>query len=89
MSTLDGDTPCTDCGIDHNIVWFTDNVLWNHVCVEDNPILCVKCFVRRVEEVGYRPASWRLLPEWPMAGTPTEEHLQKVVAKHEAWVRGE
>lgn len=68
---LGGDAPCHDCGGD-NIVWFTDNTFWNEVCRRDStagcPILCVYCFVRRVEALGIRPTGWRLLPEFPWVG---------------------
>jgi hypothetical protein len=69
---LRGDGPCADCGTFDNIVWFTDNVVWNHVTresivAEEKPgsILCVPCFVKRADAVGLRPTGWRLLPEWP------------------------
>lgn len=63
-----GDGPCMDCGGD-NIVWFTDNVIWNHVMEPgslDDPggLLCVPCFVRRAERV-LAPTAWKLTPEWP------------------------
>lgn len=69
MTTLRGDGPCSDCGTADNIVWFTESVFWNAVCRADpeamEPILCIRCFVRRTEEQGFRPTGWRLLPEWP------------------------
>lgn len=71
MSTLNGDGPCVDCG-GPNIVWFTDNVLWNEVCRRnpDQPdvILCIPCFVARAEVGGLRPTGWRLLAEFPWRG---------------------
>ena len=64
--SLRGDGPCSDCGTDDNPVWFTDSVFWNEVIrlgdfVE--PILCINCFIIRVDTAGFRCA-WRLLPEW-------------------------
>lgn len=63
-STLNGDNPCDDCGTPDNIIWFTDNTLWNAVCTEDNPKLCIRCFVKRFEQIGYSTVSWRVLPAW-------------------------
>jgi hypothetical protein len=55
-----------------NIVWFTDNVVWNRVTGESvyaeearGAILCILCFVTRADRVGLEPTGWRLLPEWP------------------------
>ena len=64
-----GDGPCGDCGTGNNIIWFTDNVLWNAVMrpngeMDADPLLCVPCFVRRVHEAGYAPTGWRLVPDW-------------------------
>lgn len=64
-TTLHGDIPCADCGTTDNIVWFTDNVFWNAVCEPESPILCIPCFIGRVEAKGFRPRAWRILPEWP------------------------
>lgn len=68
MSSLDGDKPCQDCGTTENIIWFTDDELWNAVCgppdYEVCPILCIHCFVARVEARGYSPLAWRLRPVW-------------------------
>lgn len=64
-STLDGDSPCQDCGTNANPVWFTDSVFWNNVCTEDSPILCLPCFIARAEAKGFRPTGWRVTPEWP------------------------
>lgn len=77
MSTLQGDAPCNECGTTDNIVWFTDNTLWNNAVRGPDyalamarwgvdPILCLTCFIGVVEEQGYRPAGWRVLPEWPV-----------------------
>lgn len=73
-SHLRGDGPCQDCG-SLNIVWFTDNVVWNavmeaekHVFASDRPetgILCPFCFVKRAEDAGLQPTGWRITPEWP------------------------
>lgn len=63
-----GDGPCTDCGLNNPFIWFTDNTVWNAVCRDDNqpePTLCPSCFVRRIFTAGYRPNSFRLIPEWP------------------------
>lgn len=73
MSTLDGDGPCAECGAEDNIVWFTDNVFWNAVVrkiAQDrwgkgDAILCIPCFVKIAEALGYRPTAWRLIPDWP------------------------
>jgi|GEM_PF-3928527 len=69
---LRGDGPCCDCGTLDNIVWFTDNVLWNAVTgeqiVAEQPragILCIPCFVKRADAAGLRPTGWRLFAEWP------------------------
>ena len=65
---MNGDIPCVDCGTDKNIVWFTDNVLWNDICrdeVSDVGILCVNCFVIRAEK-KYDIRSWRLIPNYVM-----------------------
>lgn len=63
-----GDGPCDDCGTADNIIWFTDNVLWNTVIrypdAPPDPFLCVPCFVRRVHEAGLAPTGWRLVPDW-------------------------
>jgi hypothetical protein len=70
---LRGDGPCTDCGTLNNIVWFTDSWFWNDVVrtpepPDPDPILCLPCFVTRVDKAGFKPAGWRVLPEcrwWP------------------------
>jgi hypothetical protein len=69
---LRGDGPCADCGTLDNIVWFTENVLWNAVTRESvvagearEAILCIPCFVKRADAEGLRPIGWRLLAEWP------------------------
>lgn len=70
---LRGDRPCSDCGTNDNILWFTESVLWNAVVrrVLDyvEPILCIPCFVKRVDEVGF-VCRWRLLPEWDWTTRP-------------------
>lgn len=57
---LRGDGPCDDCGGD-NIVWSTDDVLWNRVVRDAGPelILCPVCFVARAE-ARYHVKGWRL-----------------------------
>lgn len=69
---LRGDGPCVDCGTLDNIVWFTENVVWNAVTGEEvyaedkrTAILCIPCFVIRADAKGLRPTGWRLLVEWP------------------------
>jgi hypothetical protein len=63
-----GDGPCDDCGTADNIIWFTDNVLWNEVIRAGregpDPFLCVTCFVVRVDAAGLAPTGWRLIPDW-------------------------
>lgn len=64
---LRGDGPCTDCGTAENIVWFTEDVLWNEVVRKGDyvePTLCILCFVTRVDDAGLYPTGWRLLPDW-------------------------
>ncbi len=69
VSSLDGDNPCDDCGTQDNIIWFTDNTLWNRVCRADGRdyILCILCFVKRAEARGCHPVSWQLLPNFSWA----------------------
>lgn len=65
---LQGDGPCEDCGTAHNIRWFTESVFWNEVVRRPNDghcgILCIPCFVKRVDVAGLWPRAWRLMPEW-------------------------
>lgn len=68
---LRGDGPCRDCDTTKNIIWFTDNVLWNEVMAfpevgsnDPGGIVCIPCFVRRVDRAGLCPTGWRLLPDW-------------------------
>ena len=72
LSTLHGDGPCADCGNPENIVWFTDDALWNQAVRSDlarwddrEPILCHRCFIEAVERAGIYPVSWRLIPQYP------------------------
>jgi hypothetical protein len=63
---LRGDGPCSDCGTVDNPGWFTDSVFWNEVVRQGDyiePILCINCFVKRVDAAGFA-CNWRLLPEW-------------------------
>ena len=63
---LCGDGPCSDCGTVDNPRWFTDSVFWNEVVRQGDyiePILCINCFVKRVDAAGF-DCNWRLLPEW-------------------------
>jgi hypothetical protein len=69
---LRGDGPCADCGTVDNIVWFTENVLWNAVTGESvvaeearYAILCIPCFIIRADRAGLRPTGWRLMADWP------------------------
>lgn len=62
-SHLRGDGPCDDCGTRDNIVWFTENPLWNEVCPRGG-LVCIPCFVQRVDQAGLMPTGWRLLPDW-------------------------
>jgi hypothetical protein len=52
-------------------VWFTDSVFWNNVCTESSPILCLRCFIKRVEAKGFQPIGWRVTPEWPWRRSQT------------------
>jgi hypothetical protein len=63
---LRGDGPCADCGTLDNIVWFTESVFWNDVVRRDgdDAILCIPCFVKRVDATGYYPTGWRLVPDF-------------------------
>jgi hypothetical protein len=64
---LHGDGPCTDCDTVDNIIWFTDSVFWNEVVRQGDyiePILCVPCFVKRVDAAGLAPTGWRLVPDF-------------------------
>lgn len=77
---LRGDGPCDKCGTVENIVWFTENVLWNRVTREgltheerSASILCIYCFVTMADAVGLRPTGWRLLAEWPWREAPVLE----------------
>lgn len=68
---LRGDGPCVGCGTEQNIVWFTDNVIWNRVVREPDPdamdkILCISCFVIAADRLGIDPTGWRLLPDFPV-----------------------
>jgi len=78
---LRGDGPCSDCGTEDNVVWFTESVFWNAVCRRDpdyvEPILCIPCFVKRADEAGFQ-CHYRLLPEWPWRvreGSPADLEL--------------
>jgi hypothetical protein len=76
--TLRGDGPCRDCGTTDNIVWSAENVLWNEVMSYPDPpkhgdpggILCIPCFVKRVEVAGLKPVGWRLVADWPWRYVP-------------------
>lgn len=59
----DGDTVCQVCGA-ANIIWFTDDALWNEIMPDDG-IVCVTCFAGRVDDAGIRPLAWRVIPDFP------------------------
>lgn len=68
--TVYGDIPCAGCGATNNVVWFTDSELWNAVVrsprsrwSDNEPILCIPCFVKEAEHSGHRPTGWKLTPE--------------------------
>jgi hypothetical protein len=65
---LRGDGPCGDCGTLDHIIWFTDDVLWNEVVrhrePNGDPLMCITCFVARVNAAGFAPTGWRLVPDW-------------------------
>lgn len=79
---LRGDGPCGDCGTLDNIIWFTDNVLWNEVIRQPNDgycgILCIPCFVVRVDKSGLAPTGWRLTPNWHWETTAERERRRSV-----------
>lgn len=69
---MKGDGPCSTCGTKENLVWFTQNAFWNAVVRadlspwnENEPTLCIPCFVQRAYDVGFRTTGWELSPEWP------------------------
>lgn len=86
-----GDGPCAECGTSDNPVWFTDDVLWNNVVrrwasgedgyaatrwdTAGDAILCLPCFIEVVEERGYRPTSWRVIPVWPIRRAADEQPI--------------
>lgn len=65
---LRGDGPCMDCGTKDNIVWFTESVFWNQVmdpsALGIGGIVCIPCFIVRVDRAGFAPTGWRLIPDW-------------------------
>lgn len=73
---LRGDGPCHDCETRDNIVWFTENVVWNAVMggpgTLDDPggIVCINCFIKRADAAGLRPTGWFLMAEWPWRTVP-------------------
>jgi hypothetical protein len=70
---LQGDGPCSRCGTVDHPVWFTDSPFWNEV-VRSAPLpwldhdgdglMCLNCFVKLVDERGFRVTRWRVLPEF-------------------------
>ncbi len=76
--SLRGDGPCGDCGTPDNVVWHAENVLWNAVMSFPNPpshgdpggIVCIPCFVKRVQVAGLNPVGWTLTADWPWRWTP-------------------
>lgn len=71
---LRGDGPCQDCGTPDNIRWFAPSVVWNHVMggtqATDDPggIVCVPCFIKRVDAAGFAPTVWQITPNWFATG---------------------
>lgn len=60
---------CRTCGA-NCIIWFTDNALWNKY--GKFGILCVSCFVKKAEEMGFECTGWKLSPEgWTERLFPT------------------
>ena len=64
-----GDSPCADCGTEDNPIWSIESVFWNEVVRKNNigkkwsEILCINCFIKRVDKAGF-VCGWRLLPDW-------------------------
>lgn len=73
-----------DCGTINNILWSTESTFWNVIMrpegeTDDNSeILCITCFVIRVDKAGYAPL-WRLTPEFHW-----ETKNEKRARKHRA-----
>lgn len=64
---------CRTCGA-NCIIWFTDNVLWNKY--GKFGILCVSCFVKKAEEMGFECTGWKLSPEgWTERLFPTTHDI--------------
>lgn len=85
---LRGDGPCTDCGTTDNIIWFTEDVLWNEVIRQGDyvePILCIRCFVKRVDGAGLAPTGWRLLPDWHWETTDEKAARKKAEQLKARW----
>lgn len=87
---LRGDGPCADCGTFDNPVWFTDNILWNHVTGESvyaedahSAILCPNCFVKRADAVGLEPTGWHISAEWPWRAKATDSAAVQVAAEEQ------
>lgn len=56
-----GDGPCNDC-FGPNVVWFTDDLVWNRVVRDHDDsdcILCIDCFIARAEHY-YDVSAWKL-----------------------------
>ena len=66
----EGEGPCDDCRGSTNVIWFTDDLLWNWVIrrfltsEQADPFLCIPCFVARVHKIGLEPTGWRVVPEF-------------------------
>lgn len=65
------ETKCERCR-GRNIVWFTENKLWNAVVAFEYRILCPMCFVELAEMKSWDSAAWRLMPE------VSEETLRRI-----------
>lgn len=61
MTSAHPEDACDQCGRP-NIVWFTDNPLWNAAIPAEQRhlILCPVCFVRRFERAGAGKVAWEL-----------------------------
>lgn len=62
MSAVHPEDVCERCGR-NNIVWFTDNELWNNIAGQKGfHVLCPICFVS-IAERYIEVTAWKLVPE--------------------------